>query len=135
MDYLDFSKECCRITIRGLKGSLCAIRGCFYLNVTLGFLNGYFIYNGQSTTFTALCTGALIGNIIWLYLNLSFLKVDLKLEKERLLHLEKLQEDKNFQGVVQQLKNSKDYYDKLIQIQIDAQNRINSAYRESKPQE
>ncbi|HMG15025.1 MAG TPA: hypothetical protein VK590_06245 [Saprospiraceae bacterium] len=135
MDYLDFSKEGCRMMIKSLKNSISAQRGCLYLNLFLALFDGWLVYSSPNHLIPSLATGALIGNVLWLAINLSHMKSDLKLEKERLSHLDKLQEDENFQGALRQLKNSKDYYDKLINIAIETQNRANSIYRESTQQE
>lgn len=141
MDYIDFSKDCCRMQIKSTKNGIMMQRGVFYLNSFLAALEGYWLYQEPTHIFTAVVGGAIIGNVLWVAMQLSSMKQDLKFDKERLIHLDKLSEDKNFQGMLQQLKNSKEHYDKIIASVVkrdhivDAKSYFSAAYRENMQQE
>lgn len=120
MDYLEFSKEMAILEVKRNKDSLRQWRGIFILNLICIVIEIYLTVINKNM-FTAICAGALIGNILWIVTHLMCVKQDLKLDKKRLTHLENLSENKNYRDRIEQLKSSKDYYDKLIEIAIETQ--------------
>jgi len=136
MDYLNFKKETCNIMIKCHKKSIMGQRGILYLNFFIALFNGYVIYHQDPVNwFTALCTGAIIGNVIWCAAQLSMMKQDLFMEKEYLSRIKEMQNNAEYQDSLKQLRRSKEHYDDFLRFQSIKDNIPNAACPESKPQE
>ncbi len=110
MDYFDFSIESQRNLIKQNKRYLMVERGVLYINCFIFIFQCYLLWE-QPHIFKGMCVGAVAANILWLGAIFLSSKQDLKQEKEKLLHIEKYQEDRNVQGMIVQLKTSQEWYD------------------------
>lgn len=81
---LEFRKQNCEMIIKATKRALFTQRGLTYLNMAIAAFNCYLIYHYPMNIFTTLCTGAIIGNVVWCLAHLQWLKQDLKFEKQLL---------------------------------------------------
>lgn len=111
MDYLTFKQETCEMMVKISKKSVTAMRSCTYLNISIGALNAYLAYHQEPVSFfTAFCTGAVVGNVLWCLASLHSFKDDLKLEKQHLERIKELQSSQEYQDAVRDLKRTKEYY-------------------------
>ena len=118
MEYLSFKEEICNTTIKCLKKSVTGQRAITYLNAAIALFNGYVIYHQDPANwFTALCTGAIIGNVIWCATALHSFKYDLKMEKEYLRRIKELQNDAEYQDSLKQMRRAKEHYDDFIRYE------------------
>lgn len=112
MEYLDFSKEMAIMDIKRNKNSVNTWRAVFILNIVGVIMNLLCAWHGGFVN--AICAGALIGNLLWITSQFFSSKQDLKFDQERLNHLENLSEDNNYRGMMDQLKSTQEYYQKLV---------------------
>lgn len=113
MEYLDFSKEMARADINHNKKFITVYRAVLCLSIALFIFNTYSIYMSRDWI-VALSDGITIANILWFLGQLSFIKDELKMDQERLTHLENLSEDNIYRGMMDQLKSTQEYYQKLV---------------------
>lgn len=130
MEYLDFSKEMARQDVKRGKNSINTWRCILYINLTAVVLNLSFTWHDHNF-FNALCAGFSMCIVIWVSSHLSSSKQEFKFDKERLLHLENMIEEKNIDGIMRQLDETKKYYEDYARYQ----NSTNATYPENKKPE
>lgn len=97
MEYLFFKEEMCNTMIKCYKKSILIQCGVIYFNIFVALLNGYIVYyQDPINLFTAICTGAIIINIFWLFANLHSMKNDLRMEVEYLLRIKEIKDCKEY---------------------------------------
>jgi len=81
------------------------------LNMALFIFNAWELYQGvQFGWITGFAAGSTGIGAFWIWLLIWEMRSDLRIDKEYLKHLEKSRDDRNFQGVIEQYKNSQKYY-------------------------
>lgn len=116
MDYLDFSKEMARMDVKHRSNSVKTWRALFVFNLIMGLINVAILYY-QHSLINALGLGAIFGSLFWIMAELSLNKRELELDQERLNHLENLIEEKNIDGIMRQLDETKKYYEDYARYQ------------------
>ena len=115
MDWLDFSMDSTRSSIKMGRKALKTNYALLVLNMALFMFNIWELYQGvQFSWITGFAAGSTGIGALWVWLLIWEIKSDLVLDKEYLSRLNELRESRNLDGMIAQYESSKNYFDEAV---------------------
>lgn len=112
MNYEDFMTRMREESIRQSKKTLWMNRGILILNNIFALYQIAGIYYGFSNhPINYVLFGALCASIAWIWSLNWIIKLDIKNDKELIRRIEEMKEERNIEGMVKQIEESKKYYE------------------------